>query len=121
MTEPLALIIEDDPQLSQIFTFSLQPHFATEMLTDGQSAMERLAVVSPTVVVLDLHLPGVMGRDILAYIRSEPRLAATQVILATADARQAEFLTDQADIVLLKPVSPVQLREIASRLRPAAE
>jgi CheY-like chemotaxis protein len=118
MSHPLALIIEDDPQLSQIFSVTLQSDFTVETITDGNQALARLAHVVPDIIILDLHLPGVAGDDILAHIRADSRLAKSKIILATADARQADTLIDQVDIVLLKPVSPVQLREMASRLRP---
>ena len=118
MSHPLALIIEDDPQLSQIFSVTLQSEFTVETITDGNQALARLAQVVPDIIILDLHLPGVAGGDILAHIRADSRLAKSKIILATADARQADTLIDQVDIVLLKPVSPVQLREMASRLRP---
>jgi CheY-like chemotaxis protein len=116
MTKPLALIIEDDPQLSRIFTLALSAHFQTEAILDGQAGLTRLEQVTPAVIVLDLHLPEISGEKILAYICNEPRLGETRIIIATADARQAEHLEDQADIVLLKPISPVQLRELAVRL-----
>jgi hypothetical protein len=38
-------------------------------------------------------------------------------MLATADSRQADELQDKADIVLLKPISITQLRELANRLK----
>jgi hypothetical protein len=38
------------------------------------------------------------------------------VIIATADARMAELLHEQADLVLLKPISFIQLRTLAERL-----
>ena len=120
MTQPLVLIIEDDPQLSQIFTVALETQFSIEAIIDGNTALGRLEEVVPDIVVLDLHLPGSSGKDILMHIRADPRLVNCRVILATADARQADTLTNVADIVLLKPVSPVQLREMASRLRPVA-
>jgi CheY-like chemotaxis protein len=116
MTNPLALIIEDDPQLSQIFTLALSSHFQTEAILDGQAGLTRLEQVTPAVIVLDLHLPEVNGEKILDYICNEPRLGDARIIIATADARQAEALEDRADIVLLKPISPVQLRELAMRL-----
>jgi CheY-like chemotaxis protein len=118
MTRPLALIIEDDPQLSQVFTIALQAEFETEAIADGDAALRRLARSLPAVVVLDLNLPGVPGREILAQIRGDERLSKVAIILATADVRQAETLHEEADIVLVKPISPVQLRQIASRLRP---
>ena len=114
---PLAMIVEDDPQLSKIFAISLKSEFTIETITDGEIALARLGQVAPQIIVLDLHLPGKSGASILAYIRSDERLEKAIVILATADARQADALADQADIVLLKPVSPVQLRALASRLR----
>jgi len=118
MPKPLALIIEDDANLSRIFSLALQTDFETEVYGDGSSAFMRMANAEPLVVVLDLNLPGLQGKDILADIRANPRLANTHVILCTADERQAEFLREQADLVMLKPVSPAQLRQIASRFIP---
>jgi CheY-like chemotaxis protein len=71
-------------------------------------------------VILDLNLPGRSGRDILNKIRGDERFAHTRVILTTADERQAETLTEEADIILLKPVSPGQLKELALRIKPAS-
>jgi CheY-like chemotaxis protein len=116
MTPPFAMIIEDDPQLSKVFTLALSTQFTCEAIQDGRAALERLTQVTPDVVVLDLHLPEVGGDKILDYIGNEPRLGKARVILATADARQAEQLENKADIVLLKPISPVQLCELAVRL-----
>jgi two-component system, OmpR family, response regulator len=115
MTKPFALIIEDDPQLSRVFSLTLQADFETEVIEDGSAALQRLTTIKPTVVLLDLNLPGASGRSILAAIRADVRLAGTHVILCTADERQADSLNEEADIVLLKPVSPAQLRQIASR------
>jgi len=116
MTKPFVLIVEDDPRLNEIIILTLQDDFELEAFSDGDTAMARLKQIVPQIVVLDLNLPGSPGRDILEYIRSDKRLAKTRVILATADERQAETMTDAADIILLKPVSPVQLREMALRM-----
>lgn len=116
MTKPSVLIVEDDPKLNEIVIITLQEDFDLTAYVTGDSAMEHLKNYVPQIVVLDLNLPGLSGRDILAYIRAEERFSKTRVILATADERQAEILTNDADIVLLKPVSPVQLRELALRM-----
>lgn len=117
MSKPLALIIEDDPDLSEIFSLSLRGGgFETEVIRDGQLAIDRLAGTAPVIIVLDLHLPHVDGATILAQIRSNERFEKTAVILATADAHLADSLRGQADLVLLKPVSIDQLRELAKRL-----
>jgi len=117
MTKPLALIIEDNATLSQIFSLTLQANFEVEAITDGKSALLRLSEITPDLVILDLHLPNVSGRELLDYIRAEKRMEKTRVILATADERQSESLQEIADIVLLKPISPVQLRELALRFK----
>jgi len=116
VTKPLALIVEDDPVLSEIFSMALEGDFETEMIPDGQTALTRLADVTPTVVILDLHMPGAPGQEVLAKIRADERFSKTRVILATADARQANMIYNDADIVLLKPISPSQLKELAKRL-----
>ena len=115
--KPLALIIEDDPQLNEIMALTLQADFAIEACADGISGWKRLGEIVPHIVVLDLNLPGLPGKDILSGIRSDARFKDTRVIITTADERQAETLTDTADIVLLKPVSPAQLRQLAIRIK----
>lgn len=116
---PLALIIEDDPKLADIFNIALKEAlYDTEVISDGRLALAKLSDVVPSVVVLDLHLPEVSGETILQHIRSDDRLVATRVMLATADALKAEKLRSKANIVLLKPISFTQLRDLAARLRP---
>jgi two-component system catabolic regulation response regulator CreB len=116
MTKPLALIIEDDLEIAKILALSLKNEFEVEILTDGNSAITRLAQAVPALIMLDLHLPEVSGMDIFARIRSEARFDGTKIILCTADALRAEALQSQVDLVLLKPISPSQLRELASRM-----
>lgn len=116
---PLALIVEDDTRLADIFTMVLQAAaYETKTATDGQLALNYLAYLVPDLVVLDLHLPHTSGMEILRHIRSQEHLASVPVILATADVRMADMLRGDADLVLLKPISPAQLRDMASRLRP---
>jgi DNA-binding response OmpR family regulator len=117
MNKPIALIIEDEVDLTEIYSKALQGGgFDTEVIQDGQKAMEYLVNASPNVIILDLHLPQVGGANILKYIRSNERLSKTSVIVTTADERQADEIGEQADLVLLKPVSLNQLRELANRM-----
>lgn len=112
-----ALIIEDNSDLAIIFSQALQAAgFATGIIQDGDQALARLAITTPDVVVLDLHMPSVSGAEILRRIRADARLAGTRVIIATADMRATDMLQDQADLVLIKPVSFTQLRDLAGRL-----
>lgn len=117
MNKPLVFIVEDDLQLSRIFTLALSESFEVETMVDGAQALARLLETVPYLVVLDINLPGASGSEILHSIRANSRLASTRVILATADSRQAYDLQDKADIVLLKPVSIMQLRDLSERLK----
>lgn len=120
MNNPLALIIEDDEDIARIFSEALlQAAFQTEIIEDGQAALERLNEVEPMMVVLDLRLPYVSGEKILRHIRADERLAETRVMIATADSQMAQSLSDDADVVLLKPISFEQLYFLAGRLRPS--
>jgi len=116
MTKPLALIIEDNPQLNQIYALSLKEDFETISFQDGESALEHLSHTVPALIVLDLHLSELSGKQVLERIRANERMADVRIILTTADVQMADMLYEQADIVLLKPVSPVQLRDLAQRL-----
>jgi CheY-like chemotaxis protein len=118
MEKPLVLIIEDDPAQNQIFKISLRKDFVVETFLDGDSAAARLDDVIPALVLLDLNLPGKSGREILAQIRADDRLENIRVILTTADEQQADMIEKDADLVLLKPISPGQLKDLALRLVP---
>jgi two-component system response regulator BaeR len=117
MDKPLALIIEDDFDLSEIFSAALQRgEFETEVVRDGKAAMERIKGTPPAIVILDLNLPYVDGTTILKEIKATESFSKTSVIVTTADAQQADRLRGIADLVLLKPVSVDQLHELAKRL-----
>jgi CheY-like chemotaxis protein len=117
MPKPIAFVIEDDPQLCQIMSITLEGNFDVHAISNGNEALSRLANEIPRIIILDLNLPGVSGDDILSYIRADERLKQVSVILCTANERLADSLRDEADLILLKPVSPIQLQEIASRLK----
>lgn len=115
--KPLALIIEDEIDLAEIYSKALQGGgFDTEVIQDGKAALSRLAGNAPSVIVLDLHLPQVDGARILQQIRANKHLTKTAVIITTADERMAEDMHTKADLVLLKPISLDQLRELAKRM-----
>lgn len=118
MNKPTALVIEDDPMLSDVFCLTLKANFDPLPILDGQLALQHLATNSADLIVLDMNLPGASGHEILNYIHSQEHLNRVKIILSTADALQADLFANQADLVLLKPVSPAQLRELSLRLIP---
>ncbi len=116
--KPLALIVEDDEDLATIFTEATQAAgYDVETVRAGDLAISRLNEIVPDLIVLDLHLPVVTGPQILKHIRTDERLRKSLVIIASADDRLAEYHRDKATMVMLKPISFVQLRDLAQRLR----
>ena len=110
------LIIEDNEDQNLVFTTALeQAGYLTESIHDGVTAMERLSHIVPTMVILDLHVPGINGGWLLREIRKDPRTQNVHVIIVSADAEFASRLQAQVDLVLLKPVSFSQLTELAGR------
>lgn len=117
----LALIIEDDEDLANIFAEAVRGvGFDVELVADGRLARERLrSGLVPYIILLDMHLPHISGADLLTQIiRKDERFANSIVVITTADARMGEAYTEQADFVLVKPISFVQLRDLTSRLKP---
>jgi len=115
-SKPLAFIIEDDSSQSRIFSLALQTDFEIICIFDGLEAVAQLKQALPKLIVLDMNLPGLHGSQILELVRADPKFSQTQVIMATADALQATNLEQDADLILLKPISPKQLRELAKRI-----
>jgi CheY-like chemotaxis protein len=119
MNKRLALVIEDDYDAAKIFATALQVvGFETEVIHAGDVALKRLEETIPDLVLLDLHLPRVVGTEILRSIRADERLKETRVIVATADPRMGDLIRPQADLVLLKPTTFSQVRDLAARIVP---
>jgi DNA-binding response OmpR family regulator len=117
MQEQLALIVEDDEAIAGVYQEALKrTGYKVTWRASGRQALDWLQRETPAVVILDLRLPDTTGEQVLRRIRADKRLARTQVIVTTGEARRAEALTEQADLVLVKPVSYSQLSELASRL-----
>jgi CheY-like chemotaxis protein len=113
-----ALIVEDDADLAAIFAEALKSAgFEPQVIRDGAIAQRRIKEMTPHIIILDLHLPHVDGSTLLTQIRADGALKGTIVIVATADALMGELYRDAADIVLIKPISFIQLRDLSARLR----
>ena len=116
MKKPVVFIIEDDKKIRNIMTIALRNDFEVEAFEDGYTALERLHTAVPAVIFLDLNLPKLSGKDTLLKIKSDGRLKDVPIIIATADGMQAIALKNYAEMVLVKPISPVQLLELTKNI-----
>jgi diguanylate cyclase (GGDEF)-like protein len=119
MSKPFAMIIEDDRDTVAMFRHLLDfAGYKTEIILRGEKAIDRLKIVSPDIILLDLNLPGVSGEEILNFIKQDDRLKDIPVVVVTGHAELALGLEAQTDLVLLKPVSVDQLTNLILRLHP---
>jgi DNA-binding response OmpR family regulator len=116
MTQPYALIIEDDPKLGVIYqTAFRQAGYETDLDENGNRYRALLDAREPDLVILDLHLPYAFGGDILDEIRA--KYPDTIVAVITADLVKAKALTGKVDHILVKPVGVAGLLRLAESAR----
>jgi chemosensory pili system protein ChpA (sensor histidine kinase/response regulator) len=119
MAKPIALIVEDEHDLSFIMAqLAKLAGYETEIIHSGDLALDRLSEVIPDLVLLDLNLPKVLGTDILEHIRSEQRLLNVYVVVVTAYQHLAEATYEQANHVVNKPFDIDQINKLIAQAKP---
>jgi DNA-binding response OmpR family regulator len=115
MNETSILIVEDEPNISEVVGLYLRrAGFQVQTVADGSSALSCLEKKLPDLVVLDVMLPEVDGLSILRWIRDK---GDTPVILVTARREEVDRIAGLemgADDYVVKPFSP---QELVSRVR----
>ena len=100
------LFVDDNPIVVQAYRMALvRAGYKVETAADGLAAMKVLLTLKPDAVLLDLMMPVVDGKYVLKYIRSEPELKSTRVIIlsdATIADRGLEVRDLNPDRLLLK-------------------
>jgi len=116
------LIVEDDPDISDLIAHYLQRagHEVTR-LTSGSEVMPRVRTAPPDLVILDLMLPGMDGLLVCQAMRANTATAAIPIIMLTARGDEADRIAGLelgADDYVTKPFSAKELvARVAARLR----
>jgi DNA-binding response OmpR family regulator len=109
------LVVDDEPIVREVVVRYLEREgYRTLEAADGTRARELLESESPSLVVLDLMLPGTDGLSLCRWIRSRSDLP---VIMLTARGEETDRIVGLeigADDYVTKPFSP---RELAARVR----
>lgn len=80
------LIVEDDPILVRIYTVRFKKEgFTTEVVTDGQQALESMRKDPPNVILLDLVMPKMDGFSFLATLKKEGLPLPPTLVLSNLD------------------------------------
>lgn len=120
--QPLAIVVEDDLFLSEIYADTLRgAGLMVETYYDGETAMQPILQHGASLIILDLNLPKYSGIEIFHEMRKHPDTSQTWVLIVTANPAQAAEISqieaqNQNLLILTKPVSVDQLEQLARRL-----
>lgn len=105
------LVVDDDQALRENLAECLEDEgYAVDQARDGAEAMARLLRPDPPqVVVLDLLMPGLGGRELVAAIRSHPGLGELRLVVVTGRSAAELGALPGVDAVLEKPFALGQL------------
>jgi putative two-component system response regulator len=119
---PTILVVEDEPHIRDVLSGLLGAlGYRLLMAVSAEQALDALNVVSPDLVLTDVHLGAMSGIELCARLKADPRYELMPVVILTAvgdlEARVAG-LAAGADDFFTKPVEFVELRtRLAALLR----
>lgn len=116
------LVVDDEPDIVALVAYHLaRAGYGVSTASSGPEALAKATAELPSLVVLDLMLPGMSGFDVLERLRADPRTANIAVLTLTARREEPDRvrgLTLGADDYLTKPFSPQELTlRVAAILR----
>lgn len=117
MSAPSLLLVDDEPQIVRALTPALQAAgYAVDVAATGEEALARVAAAPCDVVVLDLGLPDLDGKEVLRRLRSWSD--APVIVLSARDLESEKIaaLDAGADDYVNKPIG---IGELLARLRAA--
>ncbi len=113
-----ALIVEDEPAISELLAINLRHNgFEPVVCMDGEQAQRELDAVLPDIVLLDWMLPGASGIALARKWRSSERTRQVPILLLTARSEESDKiqgLDAGADDYITKPFST---QELMARIR----
>lgn len=119
---PRVVIVEDDRNMALMLTYNLEAcGYAVATIGEGSTAVDAIAGLEPDLVVLDWHLPGLSGIEVLRQLRLKLHSRRIPIVMVTgrngADDR-ARALSAGADVFLAKPFALATLMQSVTSLLP---
>jgi len=118
MSEEKILIVDDEANIRELIGFNLKKEgYRIITAGDGLTALKLIREERPSLILLDLMLPGMNGYEVCKEVRREKELSTTPIIILSA--KDAEFdkvlgLELGADDYMTKPFS---VRELVARVK----
>ncbi|HBH89243.1 MAG TPA: hypothetical protein DDY27_05030, partial [Hyphomonadaceae bacterium] len=103
---PVVLVIDDDADVHELLSRDLQTiGFELHHARSAEQGLQKMRQSQPAAVVLDVHLPGKTGMELLHDVRASADLKDVPVIIHTVDSERAKFIKAGANAYLCKPAS----------------
>jgi len=114
--QPLVLVVEDEPDLADLYAAWLGDEYRVRTAYGGQEALETIDDIDGPVdaILLDRRMPGLSGDEVLAAVRE--RGIDCRVAMVTAVEPDFDILEMGFDDYLVKPVASDTLRETVEGL-----
>ncbi|MEK8084837.1 ATP-binding protein [Aquabacterium sp. A3] len=113
------LYVEDNRINAMLFEEALRPFEELQLTVaeDGDAAIEMAMAHSPGVLVLDAHLPGMSGFDVLRVLRTLPGLATVPAYMCSADAMPEDIERALAEGFTGYWTKPIDIVAVTTELR----
>jgi CheY-like chemotaxis protein len=117
---PYILVVDDDTDFRVGLRLALEMKgYQVEEAANGQEALERLTDKPPLLVLLDLQMPVMNGREMLQRMRAQTELKDVPVVIISGFGFEWEAELMGAQGYIGKPFEPQELeRTIANLLKP---
>jgi two-component system alkaline phosphatase synthesis response regulator PhoP len=118
------LIVEDHPTMREALRLVLEREDLDIVEAgDGNAALALARSEPPDLVLLDLHIPGMPGEEVLTELKADPTTSHARVIVVTATGEEgrARALAVGADAYFTKPFSPTALLRAVEQARGGSE
>ena len=117
---PYLMIVDDDPDFRLGLRTALElKGYQVEEAANGEEALRKLADRAPLLVLLDLQMPAMNGREMLQRMRATPELKDVPVVIISGFGFEWEAELMGAQGYIGKPFEPQELEQtIAHLLRP---
>ena len=113
---PLALIVDDDAAARELLEIALHNcGLRTEMAATGEGALVLARRLRPSVIILDVFLPGLDGWEVLRALRRAPETAAIPVVMVTISSDRQKAFGLGAIEHLVKPIDAGGLQRLLRR------
>jgi two-component system chemotaxis response regulator CheY len=115
------LVVDDDPFIRKLIATTLEDVASFELheAADGLEALEVAGREQPTLVFLDVDMPGLNGIDACRRLREDDQAGEMTIVMLTAahgDSVERRAEEAGADLFLTKPFSPLDLLRLVDRL-----